>query len=694
MAGFMAGFGTKLSELIEEDRKYYRDAAAKRREYIQTYGTRAITDRENKANAAKGVFNYLISNDISEEDARYVLNTSGVQGLAQLKATIDSRSDLTADERSKLVKKAKDYVDENPDEDINSVLKRAYGLYKSTDNPVKRERSMFASMLGLDSRMMEDEVLDDLYINGYTGRDIYRIMGSAEAQTGTALDLDIPSKPPSPTVLNNTTKFLESQFDRSITSRIEALKRSQLIKDKDGNSVASPDFEKIQADIDKLENLKADGLLSLGQYAAAYDPALFDFARAQEEAIPGSITRNSYLFEFLPAYQTYFEEGEDEAKLAAAGTGEALGTPGAGEPKGDGKVDEPPKGDGIKKFATADEFNKAVEAGEVVDGDRVKVGDGVVNFFTDPRIDRSIKDTSSYQGVLDASGISPTAEEPKEPVDETIRSSRKEKRTASEIDVNILEIISDFFTKSSTGSRGRNVNRGSAVGVGTEAPVEVEELKNVLTRAVDTPAYKELQELIAEQTGMSFEEADSAIKEVMQEPEPRFITYEDWEGMSKEKRKMFGLDVSKVKIQNITRGGLVPIPEDVVLDMGAPDVQSIIRSGTLGDTRSDQADMETPRSMVVENFTTRGRNAMPSGLMSPRKDFAPKLGQAEFGDLLDRVHGSSKAAEAFNSKVSSGKVTAADVTRLIKATRKLPKTTSKDKLLDSLFDLRDALNNR
>ena len=73
MAGFMSGFGTTLAQLIEEDRKYYRDAAAKRRDYIQTYGTRAVTDRENKANAAKGVYNYLISNDIAEEDARYVL---------------------------------------------------------------------------------------------------------------------------------------------------------------------------------------------------------------------------------------------------------------------------------------------------------------------------------------------------------------------------------------------------------------------------------------------------------------------------------------------------------------------------------------------------------------------------------------------------------------------------------------------
>ena len=589
---------------------------------------------------------------------------------------------MTAEERSKLVKKAKDYVDENPDEDINSVLKRAYGLYKSTDNPVKRERSMFASMLGLDSRMMEDEVLDDMYINGYSGRDIYRIMGSAEAQTGAALDLDLPTKPPSPTVLNNTAKFLESQFDTSIDSRISSVRQQMLKADP-----KSTDYTDLNDEVTKLENLKAKGLLALGEYAAAYDPALFDFARAQEEALPGSITRNSYLFEFLPAYQTHFEEAKDEDKLAAAGAG----TPGAGEPKGDGKVAEPPK-------KTTHKVTSEAEALELLQSGEVKVGDDIDINGTIRPVTSLPESSPKTTDLGDMSGAPGFREEPaaseEEPVDETIRSSRREKRTASESDVNVLEIISDFFTKSSTGSRGRNVNRGSAVGV-SEAPVEVEELKNVLTRAVDTPAYKELQELIAERTGMSFEEAESAIKRVIdQEPEPRFITYEDWEGMSKEKRKMFGLDVSKTKIQNITRGGLVPIPEDVVLDMGAPDVQSIIRSGTLGDTRSDQADMETPRRMVVENFTTRGRNAMPSGLSAPPREFAPKLGQAEFGDLIDRVHGSSKAAEAFNDKVSSGKVTAADVTRLIKATRKLPNTKSKDNLLQSLFDLRDALNKR
>jgi len=326
MAGFMAGFGTKFSELIEEDRKYYRDRAAKRQEYLQTYGTRAVADREGKANAALGVANYLITNGISKDDVRYVVDTSGVQGLAQLKATIDSRTDLTADEKSSLVKKAKDYVAENPDEDLNTVVKRAYGLYKSSDNPVKRERSLFGSILGLDSRMMEDEVMDDLYINGYTGRDVYRIMGSAGPTPGSPLDLDLPTKPPSPTVLNNTAKFLESQFETSIDSRIAGIEQNMVKVDP-----KSTQYSTLADERTKLENMKAKGLLALGQYATEYDQELFNFARAQEEALPGSILRNSYLFEFLPAYNTFFDEAKDEAKVAeVAGTGKVdmSGTPG------------------------------------------------------------------------------------------------------------------------------------------------------------------------------------------------------------------------------------------------------------------------------------------------------------------------------------------------------------------------------
>jgi hypothetical protein len=847
MAGFMAGFGTTLSQLIEEDRKYYRDAAAKRRDYIQTYGTRAVTDRENKANAAKGVFNYLISNDISEEDARYVLNTSGVQGLAQLKATIDSRTDLTADERSKLVKKAKDYVDENPDEDINSVLKRAYGLYKSTDNPVKRERSMFASMLGLDSRMMEDEVLDDLYINGYTGRDIYRIMGSAEAQTGTALDLDLPSKPPSPTVLNNTAKFLESQFDTSIDSRISSIEQQMLKADPD-----STDYKDLNTERTKLENLKAKGLLALGQYAAAYDPALFDFARAQEEALPGSITRNSYLFEFLPAYQTHFEEGKDEAKVAAAGTREALGTPpGAGD--GTGATPEP--SNKVMEFATADEFNKAAAAGEIPSGAAVQIGDGQVQTFNLPDekpktvdlgdmsgapgfrerddIPEAVKTTQAYNPKPEltledrinakreattqvAGAISDVAEDVNSKLqafDNTLDVAAGNAMLGIRAKANTVlgalaqvsgndELADSFYrvsVEAEDGTRkGVSFDKGLVDGLnqvlddlGVPDYSKVKDMPEAVNQYVDDPNI-EGRDLDAD-LGVGYEPATTrlfstmdrlkrlrlAINEAPEEVTPEAVL----EAVAKpdlgmedrirddarqflQDEKSFPQPLPNIVIDDL-EDGIVSIVQQLIKkrqapterdvkalkarlkssqyrgpisdktlkeklediynfytqeapeynprtvgtvgfqDLGlrstaddvryprseSPDAQTRTRE-PLGDTRTDP-DATLPTSMAVEQMTTRGKKATPSGLMSPPSSgAAPKLGQAEFGELIDRVHGSSKAAEAFNNKVSSGKVTAADVTRLIKATRKLPKTTSKDKLLDSLFDLRDALNNR
>ncbi len=832
MAGFMSGFGTTLAQLIEEDRKYYRDAAAKRRDYIQTYGTRAVTDRENKANAAKGVFNYLISNDISEEDARYVLNTSGVQGLAQLKATIDSRTDLTADERSKLVKKAKDYVDENPDEDINSVLKRAYGLYKSTDNPVKRERSMFASMLGLDSRMMEDEVLDDLYINGYTGRDIYRIMGSAEAQTGTALDLDLPSKPPSPTVLNNTAKFLESQFDTSIDSRISSIEQQMLKADPD-----STDYKDLNDERTKLENLKAKGLLALGQYAAAYDPALFDFARAQEEALPGSITRNSYLFEFLPAYQTHFEEGKDEAKVAAAGDRKTV----AGEPKGDAITSTDIKTD-IFTYETDEELNAAVESGKVVrgvtpvrkgeDGElmvvpaaaepkTVDLGDmtGAPGFrerddipeavteinipkrsswspTSQPagedgrllRTDDILFDTLVYDRqnesfpdsfYIDEGYSQEQLDRVKKEVDAAFKSTQATPEAAPDIDA-ALDRLPDHLEK--LGSQGMDawrkftkaVNEYSytmpsrplsqrqltdtpsntlgfmivgamvdTLGEAAETTEDLETFTNVFTRASDTPAYKQLEELIQERKNIPAKKAKKVVEKVQElEVDQAMLGYvqkmdemgrtpsrEEAEKLKTilEQKQLIDTSTDELYRGPISGKTLVEKLDDIYnfytqedteynprtvgtvgfQDLGlrstaddvryprseSPDAQTRTRA-PLGDTRTDP-DATLPTSMVAEQMTTRGKKARPSGLMSPPSSgTAPKLGQAEFGDLIDRVHGSSKAAEAFNNKVSSGKVTAADVTRLIKATRKLPKTTSKDKLLNSLFDLRDALNNR
>ena len=798
-AGFMAGFGTTLSNLIEEDRKYYRDAAAKRRDYIQTYGTRAVVEIENQANAAMGTMNYLISNGIPKEDVRYVLDTSGVQGIAQLKATLDSRDDLTKEEKTQLVKKAKDYVTKNPDEDLNTIVKRAYGLYKSESNPVKRERSMFASMLGLDSKMMEDDVLDDMYINGMTGRDIYRIMGSAGPKAGAPLDLNLPAKAPSPTILNNTAKFLESQFDTSISSRIEALKRSQLVKDKDGNSVAAPDFDKIQSEITKLENLKAKGLLGLGQYATEYDPSLFNFARAQEDALPGAITRNSYLFEFLPAYKTYFEEAVDDAKIDAA------------DGKSKGKPETPPS-DNVIKFETEQAAIDAAEKGELKEGQKIQVGNkppvvfkpkskakapGLAERFSGRyNLDTSKADKARAQAQNTIEEVGPILSSVGDFIDkglgygvggfndlvstvtsgigvaldfvgaETLADGAftaaydmaegaegmrkygffdnavKSVQRGDYVESEWIESAADFITQNMPDQPGlptkEDIIKGKGKGEAIrkylsdaythlkgKAIPDDETLSAAAQRApehavtlfeqgkdfvkelgVVFEGYQKLAQDTREELktkgvfdGKTKEEKIQIIKDYVEErtgesvsvveAKEDMMTYDQYNMLSVQQKRDLGLPTSKYGIQQITRGGMIKLPK--------------------GKTNPfTQGTMDTPKGLDVPapsqvDTTYPSRPDFGPGIMSRMKpselkevdlEGAPKIGDVAFENMLERVHGgSSKIVEDFRKKITAG-LKAADVTRLIKSTQGLPKTKSRDTLLMSLYDLRDALNKR
>lgn len=363
MAGFMAGFAGTLSKSIEDDREYYREAATKRRDYIQTYGTKAVVDREDKANAALGTVNSLIGQGVPEEDVRYVVDTSGIQGLAQLSATLKSRSDLTKADIEGIVKKSKDYVAENPDEDINTVINRAYGLYQSTDKPVQRERNLLSAVLGLDSRMAEDEVMDDLYINGYTGRDIYRIMGSSGPKPGAPLSLNVPAKAPSYQVLAAGAKRLTSQFEASIDGRINSA-----IRDNDVETRKT------------LEALKARGVEGIFEYATTYDPALLTYAQRMEQEIPGTITRNSIN---LGGFTSQFTAGagdaaDDEAMAATQQPGQQQ------QPGRTPKVEAPSPANKTLTFPDTAAFNKAVASGEVITGDKIQIGDGKVQTFSMP----------------------------------------------------------------------------------------------------------------------------------------------------------------------------------------------------------------------------------------------------------------------------------------------------------------------
>jgi len=60
--------------------------------------------------------------------------------------------------------------------------------------------------------------------------------------------------------------------------------------------------------------------------------------------------------------------------------------------------------------------------------------------------------------------------------------------------------------------------------------------------------------------------------------------------------------------------------------------------------------------------------------------------------MVSRLHGAtSEVAKTFKRGDS---MTTADIATLVTATKRLPKTDSRDTLLASLYELRDKLNNR
>jgi len=416
MAGFMSGFGTTLAALIEEDRKYYRDAAAKRRDYIQTYGTRAVMEREDKANAALGVANTLMNRGFSKDYVTSIAANNGVRSMVEFADQISKRTDLTEKDIKEIEASAKDFVKDNPQEDLTSVVKRAYGLYKSTKDPVQRKRNIFGAMLGLDASMMEDDVLNDMYIDGYTGSDIYRIMGSAGPGAGKPMGVKLP---PKPYTFRQNNDFLTVSMVPNLENFLEQEKSyfKNILAQNPGQEVAANATE-ISQKLDDIDTLVKGRKYSeamqdyLQLDGAIYTSSFVGSLQQLDERMPGAVTRNPLLTDgFLTTYKKEIGDIKDD-EAAAAGTTKTAGTQ---APVVTTEVKQPPKNatvtdTGVIKFETVADRDAAVEAGTIPLNARVKVGDGPIVPFTPPSsyepVDTSMTDTSSLEGVADASGVS------------------------------------------------------------------------------------------------------------------------------------------------------------------------------------------------------------------------------------------------------------------------------------------------
>jgi len=637
MAGFWAGFGTTLAKGIEERKQYARDRAAKRQEYLQTYGTKAIVDREEKAQAALGIANSVMTYGIDKADVAYVLNTSGIQGLVQLKTTLEDRDDLTAEDKKALIKKAKDYVADNPDVDLTQVINKAYGLYKGGDNPVKRESNALAAIFGLDNGMMEDEVLDDIYINGMTGRDLYRVMGTAPKLTGgQALDLNLPGKPATDSQQRSAVTTLSDVFESGIDARIRAatLKLNEL------DPTNTEGVAKLKQEIEDLETLKGKSIAGFAEYAAI-DPSFLKYAASMEAITPGILTRNTYAPQFNPVLKAYMSEDKEETP-AVIQTQEALGE----EPTAP-IAPTAPRTPKTHIFDTAADFNKAVADGTVQPNDTVTVA-GKTSTYTGPSVKppKAPGLAERFKGRFDREDIKEVVKTPEvqEAID-TFKSDLPED----------LQDEYDAFINSDMGDA-----TFESLLSNTPLPVDIQE---------------ELKKFESEEVPSLVDYFKGAIN--------RLFNNDQTEATSDATAALYG------KAQDTETGGGTFSAKRADTEVEYIDTPPAMVDGDIASEVS--AMVPTGGDRAPNNA---GLMSRPSEPTKSRPDAKPDVMSDidSIKSMVDRLHGAgSTVAKSLDRSES---MTAADVTKLISKTKDLPKTDSRDTLLASLYELRDKLNNR
>jgi hypothetical protein len=376
-AGFMAGFGTTLSELIEKDREYYRAKAEKRKDYLQTYGTKAVVDIESKANDALSVANRLQNFGFSKEFVTGITAKSGVRGMYDFADQVLKRTDLTPADIKELETSAVDFVNSNPEEDLETVINRAYGLYKSESDPVKRKTGMLGAMLGLDARALEDQVINADYYGGYSGQDLIRIAASSGPKAGKPLGIKLPPKPISPSELNIVNNALSTQFDSSISRQMDEIKTALT-----STSLSAEARQTLTAKHDKLKELVTIAKTNEGEAMARYisNPEynggdFLTYLQGIEANRLGSVSNNFLLGDYFKTTYSALTAGEDVPATPETKT------------KGEGT----PAGEAPQAY-TPTELRAALAANEIEAGAKVEVNGNVVT-VTKTQIDKAKVET-------------------------------------------------------------------------------------------------------------------------------------------------------------------------------------------------------------------------------------------------------------------------------------------------------------
>ena len=327
--------------------------------------------------------------------------------------------------------------------------------------------------------------------------------------------------------------------------------------------------------------------------------------------------------------------------------------------------------------------------------------------------------TTTVQDLINRNSDDEASEEEEKTTTPVKRGDRRDNSTSSKT---LDEVLNTLFAQPESDGVDANRRRKAKVPPAKAVGPSDEDVAGPEGRDLDADLGTGYEERLPTVSMAIEREVRNALKED-ESMDQVYITYEDWKDMTRDARKLLGLDVSKLRIQNMVRGGKIPVGEigfdpnplkmEQIDEAGqtkeqlAEAIIQLVKDGTdIGGMSADEILRMTDRdydyearqdAMSLQEEQTM--NLQEQGIMNkPGQDTtAPFVDTespaepvksttlADLEDMIKRLHGSdSKVAKDYAKLLDRRKPNYTQIYKFIKLTKKLPNSATKSKLLAEL----------
>ena len=292
---FAAGMAEEGADIMDEKRKYIRERRQANRDWLDTYGKKIVAERQDSVNSVLNMSNYIIGRGVDKTFVDYLYQNGGVPAISNTYNAIKDDTSISGQEVQSFIGDIGTYT--SPDTPLSERIKEGFGLYSRAERPEEQEEKNFMASLGGgfgllfgDETEIADRDLDDVSIEGMTGRDVKAMAG-------------LPSTPQAPGIVEFDYSALPAsqasvQEKRALASEIEST-LDTLVEDKIKDLRIASDTASQQKLQDLLDSKDYAGIGRL--YPDLLQPAV-NAAKRFENQYPGSMTDNALLEQSFADY--------------------------------------------------------------------------------------------------------------------------------------------------------------------------------------------------------------------------------------------------------------------------------------------------------------------------------------------------------------------------------------------------------